>query len=81
MRPNDQEVAVGVQHEILPRVALDFQWTRHAFGNFVASQNTSRPPSAYNEFCVTAPGTGLLLWSGDCQIDGRPSRMPWAGPT
>ena len=55
VRPNDEEVAVGFQHEILPRVALDFQFTRHAFGNFVASQNTSRPPSAYNQFCVTAP--------------------------
>ena len=37
--------------------------------------------SLRNATCVTAPGTGLLLWSGDCQIDGRPSRMPWAGPT
>ena len=63
VRPNDMEIAAGVQHEILPRVALDFQFTHHAFGNFVASQNTARPPSAYDQFCVTAP-TGAAANSG-----------------
>lgn len=55
VRPNDGEIAVGVQQQLLPRLALDFQYTRHSFGNFVASQNTARPPSAYDKFCVTAP--------------------------
>ena len=36
-----------------------WRWTSSsrvtAFGNFIASQNTTRPPSAYNSFCVTAP--------------------------
>jgi hypothetical protein len=75
VRPNDQEIALGVQHEILPRVALDFQFTRHAFGNFVASQNTSRPPSAYDQFCVTAPtapaaNTGYTLPNAGQQVCG-----------
>ena len=55
VRPNDKEVALGVQHEIVQRVALDFQFTRHWFGNFVASQNITQPPSAYDTYCVTAP--------------------------
>ena len=37
VRPNDKEIAAGVQQEIVPRVALDVQFTRHTFGNFVAS--------------------------------------------
>ena len=53
VRPNDQEVAAGLQQQVHPRVALDFQFTRHAFGNFIAAQNTTRPPSAYNSYCVT----------------------------
>jgi hypothetical protein len=53
VRPNDQEIALGVQHEILPRVSLDFQYTYHWFGNFVASQDTLRPPNVYDSFCVT----------------------------
>ena len=63
VRPNDQEVAVGLQHQIVPRVALDLQYTRHTFGNFIASQNTARPPSAYDQFCVAAP-TGAAANSG-----------------
>ena len=63
VRPNDEEVAIGFQQEIVPRLALDFQFTRHAFGNFVASANTARPPSAYDQFCVTAPA-GAASTSG-----------------
>ena len=59
VRPNDQEVAVGLQHAITHRVAVDFQWTHHAFGNFFASYNSGRPPSDTNLFCATAP-TGLF---------------------
>jgi hypothetical protein len=73
VRPNDQEISFGVQHEILPRVALDFQFTRHWFGNFVASQNTTRPPSAYDDYCVTPPSSapnGLPLPGGGEQICG-----------
>lgn len=75
VRPNDQEIAVGFQHEILPRVALDFQFTRHSFGNFVASQNTSRPPSSYDQFCVTAPtapaaNSGFTLPNAGQQVCG-----------
>ena len=57
VRPNDQEVSLGIQHAITPRVAADFQFTHHSFGNFFASQNTQRPPSAYSTYCVTAPVT------------------------
>ena len=73
VRPSDQEVALGVQHQVLPRVAVDFQFTRHWFGNFVASQDTTQPPSAYNPFCVTAPTTtvnGFTLANAGQQICG-----------
>jgi hypothetical protein len=70
VRPNDQEVSAGIQRQVLPRVAVDFQFTRHAFGNFVASQNTGRPPSDYNSFCVTAPTTDARLPTAGQQICG-----------
>ena len=75
VRPNDGEIAVGVQQQLLPRLALDFQYTRHSFGNFVASQNTARPPSAYDTFCVTAPTTasatsGFTLPNAGQQVCG-----------
>jgi hypothetical protein len=70
VRPNDQEIAFGVQHEVVPQVAVDFQFTRHWFGNFVASENTTRPPSAYDDFCVTAPTDSRLPGGGGNQICG-----------
>jgi hypothetical protein len=73
VRPSDQEVALGVQQQVLPRVALDFQFTRHWFGNFLASQNTTQPPSAYDTYCVTPPTTtvnGFTLPNAGQQICG-----------
>jgi hypothetical protein len=70
VRPNDQEVSAGFQQELLPRVALDFQFTRHSFGNFIASANTTRPPSAYQSYCVTAPPDSRLPNGGGNQICG-----------
>ncbi len=73
VRPNDQEIALGVQHAILPRLAVDFQYTRHWFGNFVASQNTTQPPTAYDTFCATpatATNNGYTLPNGTAQVCG-----------
>jgi carboxypeptidase family protein len=70
VRPNDHEVSAGFQQQVLPRVAVDFQFTRHAFGNFVASQNTGRPPADYNSFCVTAPTSDSRLPVAGSQICG-----------
>src|SRR5204862_2005022 len=68
--PNDREVAFGVQQQIGPRVAVDFQLTRHVFGNFIASQNTGRPPSDYDSYCVTAPLDSRLPNGGGNQVCG-----------
>jgi hypothetical protein len=78
VRPNDQEISFGVQHEIIRNVSADFQYTYHWFGNFVASQDTIRVPSAYDPFCVTPPASanGLDLPSGSSQICGFFNRNP-----
>jgi Carboxypeptidase regulatory-like domain/TonB-dependent Receptor Plug Domain len=70
VRPNDQEVAGGVQQQLTSRVALDFQFTRHSFGNFIAAFNSTRPPSAYQSYCVTAPADSRLPNGGGNQICG-----------
>ncbi len=72
VRPADNEISAGIQHAITRRVALDVQYTRHSFTNFFASQNTTRPPSAYNAFCVTAPtpSSGLQLPNAGSQVCG-----------
>ena len=85
VRPSDQEIAAGVQHEVLPRLAVDFQFTRHWFSNFIASQNLTQPPSAYDTYCVTAPTSafnGFSLPNAGQQICGfkdlNPAFLPVA---
>jgi Carboxypeptidase regulatory-like domain/TonB-dependent Receptor Plug Domain len=77
VRPNDHEVAAGVQHEVLPRLSVDFQFTRHSFGNFFASQDINHSPAtSFNSFCVTAPQDTRLPGGGGNQICGFMDQNP-----
>ena len=77
VRPNDHEVSAGVQHQLLPRLAVDFQFTRHSFGNFIASQDINHPPaSSFSSFCVTAPQDPRLPNNGGNQICGFMDQNP-----
>lgn len=77
VRPNDREVSAGVQQQIVPRVAVDFQFTRHSFGNFIAAQNTAQPPATtYSQFCVTAPTTDPRLPTAGTSICGFMDQNP-----
>jgi carboxypeptidase family protein len=77
VRPNDREIAAGFQQQLLPRVAVDFQFTRHAFGNFIAAQNTAQPPaSTFSSYCVTAPPDARLPSGGGNQICGFMDQNP-----
>ncbi len=77
VRPNDREVSAGIQHQVLPRMALDFQFTRHSFGNFIAAEDTARPPAtSYSQFCVTAPSDSRLPNNGGNQICGFMDQNP-----
>src|SRR5262249_30689599 len=60
-----------------PRVAVDFQYTRHAFGNFFASQDINHPPaSSFSSFCVTSPVDSRLPNGGGNQICGFMDQNP-----
>ena len=77
VRPNDREVSAGVQHQLYPRVALDFQFTRHSFGNFIASQDINHDPAtAFTSYCVTAPADSRLPSGGGNQICGFMDQNP-----
>src|SRR5262249_20129171 len=77
VRPNDREFPAGVQQEGLPPLAGGFQFTRHIFGNFIASQDTNHPPaSSFSSYCVTAPGDPRLPGGGGNQICGFMDQNP-----
>ncbi|MBM3819889.1 MAG: TonB-dependent receptor [Acidimicrobiia bacterium] len=58
------EFAAGVQHELMPRVAVDVGYFRRWFGNFVVTDNLSVSPSDFTRFSVTAPGDSRLPGGG-----------------
>jgi hypothetical protein len=77
-RPSDDEVLVGLQQQVNNRLMLDFQWTRHSFGNLFATQYRATPASAYDTFCVTAPTDSRLPSGGGNQICGYTDFKPTA---
>lgn len=70
VRPSDNEILVGYQHELTTQVSIDAQWTRHSFGNLYATQNRATPPEGFDSFCVTAPRDARLPNGGGNQICG-----------
>jgi hypothetical protein len=58
------EFAAGVQHELMPRVAVDVGYFRRWFGNFVVTDNLSVSPSDFTRFSITAPGDSRLPGGG-----------------
>jgi hypothetical protein len=69
-RPSDDEILIGLQQQVGERLMLDAQWTRHWFGNLLATEYRATPTSAFDPFCVTAPSDSRLPGGGGNQICG-----------
>jgi carboxypeptidase family protein len=51
----NQTFSVGVQHEILPRMAVDVSYYRRWEGNFGVTDNRAVTPADFTPYSVTAP--------------------------
>ena len=73
------EFAAGVQHELMPRVAIDIGYFRRSFGNFVITDNLAVSAADYDTFSITAPADSRLPGGGGYRISGlrdvRPDRF------
>ena len=58
------EFTTSVQHELMPRVALNVQYARRWYGNFRLLDDRSVAPSDYDRFTMTVPTDTRLPNSG-----------------
>ena len=55
VRRYNWEISAGVQHEVLPSVALDFSYFRRIEGNLPVTYDRNLTPADYDPFSITAP--------------------------
>jgi hypothetical protein len=63
-RPSNWEFSVGVQREIIPRVALDVGYFRRVWKNFQVTDNLLLAPEDFTRFSLTVPTDPRLSTSG-----------------
>jgi hypothetical protein len=53
VRNYDWQFGIAVQHEILPRVALDVSYNRRWWGNFFVTDNRRAGPQDFDQVTIT----------------------------
>src|SRR5688572_21288297 len=64
------EMSASVQHELMPRVAMNVGYFRRWYGNTRVTDNVAVAPSDYSPYCVTAPADSRLPNGGGYEICG-----------
>jgi hypothetical protein len=58
------QTTLSVQHELMPRVAINGGYYRTTYGNFAATDNTLVASTDYDQFCYSAPADSRLPEGG-----------------
>ena len=64
VRPNNWEMQVSLQREVLPRVSVYGGYTRRWFGNLFATRNLNVTNADFTHYCVAVPTDSRLPGSG-----------------
>ncbi len=60
VRNYDWQFGIGIQHEIIPRVALDVSYNRRWWGNHFFTDNLALSPLDFDQVTITAPSNPNL---------------------
>ncbi len=77
-RAYNWEFSTSVQHEIVPRVAIDVGYFRRWFGNFQVTQVIGRTAADFDPYSVIAPIDSRLPDGGGYTIEGLYNLNPLA---
>jgi hypothetical protein len=75
-RQANWEFSTSVQHELLPRVALDVGYFRRAWAHFRVTDNLLVSPADFTQFSITAPSDPRLPNGGGYRLDGFVNVVP-----
>jgi hypothetical protein len=70
VRGYNWELSSGIQHEIVPRIALNASYYRRWYGNFLVTDNLVVGPGDFSSYCLQAPSNPLLPGGGGYQVCG-----------
>jgi hypothetical protein len=78
VRQYDWQFGVGLQHEIVPRVALDVSYNRRWWGNHFFTDNLALGPQDFDQVTITSPSNPNLPNGGGDPVTfvTRNSRSP-----
>jgi hypothetical protein len=72
------QTSLGIQHELMPNVALNVSYFRTWYGGMLVMDNQAVTAADYDPFCVTAPSDSRLPGGGGNQICGLYDIRPTA---
>jgi hypothetical protein len=76
VRGSNWEFSGSVQHELAPRVAVDFGYFRRVFGNLAVTYDRNLAPADYDPFSFAAPLDSRLPEGGGYQVTGLYNLKP-----
>jgi hypothetical protein len=67
-RFSNWEFTTSVQHEVVPRISVDFQYARRWYGNFRTMDDLAVTPADYDRFSINVPNDPRLPNGGGYQL-------------
>jgi hypothetical protein len=78
VRSGDWQIGASVQHEVMPRVAVEFGFQRRWLVNFTVTDNLVRAPEDHTEFGINVPLDPRLPGGGGGVLGGLYNVTPTA---